>query len=131
MKSDFFKFRVYVEDTDMFGIVYHANYLKIFERARTEWLRKRGFHLTEMVKDDTNFVIRRAIIEYQSPAYLDDELMIETQAYSMGFCQMRFIQKMYNQFQKLLSEFEVEVVCVNAKMAPKRLPKEIAKELCV
>lgn len=131
MKSDCFKFRVYVEDTDTLGIVYHANYLKIFERARTEWLRKRGFHLTEMVKDDTNFVIRRAVIEYQSPAYLDDELLIETQAYSMGFCQMRFIQKMYNQFQKLLSEFEVEVVCVNAKMAPKRLPKEIVKELCV
>ncbi len=131
MKPDCFKFRVYVEDTDMFGIVYHANYIKMFERARTEWLRKRGFYLTSMVKDDTNFVIRRANIEYRSPAYLDDELMIETQAYSMGFCQMRFIQKMYNQFQKLLSEFEVEVVCVNAKMAPKRLPKEIVKELCV
>ncbi len=129
MKTDHFQFRIYVEDTDIYGIVYHANYIKIFERARTEWLRTRGFYLTSMAKDDTNFVIRRATIDYLSPAQLDDMLTVETQAFSMGFCQIRFIQKMFNQFNILLSEFEVEVVCVNAKMAPKRLPKEIVKEL--
>lgn len=131
MSMDRCEFRVYVEDTDMMGIVYHANYLKFFERARTEWLRKREFCLNNMTKDDTFFAIKGIVIDYKSPAVLDDMLGIETLALRQGFCQMRFIQKMYHQSGKLLSDIEVEVVCVNGKMMPKRLPKEIRKELAV
>src|SRR5690554_7008378 len=67
--------RVYYEDTDAGGIVYHANYLKFMERARTEWLRDLGFFQQSLRADDTLFVVRSLNIQYKAPAYLDDELL--------------------------------------------------------
>src|SRR5690554_4264978 len=68
--------RVYYEDTDAGGIVYHANYLKFMERARTEWLRDLGFFQQSLRADDTLFVVRSLNIQYKAPAYLDDELLV-------------------------------------------------------
>src|SRR4030095_12097837 len=69
--------RVYWGDTDGGGVVYYANYLKYLERARTEWLRARGFSQTELVKDPgVIFVVSTLAVDYKSPARLDDSLDI-------------------------------------------------------
>src|SRR5690625_970052 len=69
--------RIYYEDTDATGIVYHANYLKYCERARTEWLRSRSFQQAELSRDrGLHFVLARATVKFLSPARLDDELEV-------------------------------------------------------
>ena len=73
-----FTFRVYVEDTDLMGIVYHGNYLCFFERARTEMLRDNGLSLTMMATYGTNFAIHDIHIRYHHPARLDDAITIKT-----------------------------------------------------
>ena len=76
--------RVYFEDTDAGGVVYHANYLRFAERARTEALRAMGLpHSEMMVRHGMIFVVRRAELDYQRPARLDDWLMIDTAAVSV------------------------------------------------
>jgi acyl-CoA thioester hydrolase len=128
MKPQQHFYQVYLEDTDMMGIVYHANYLKFFERARSDTLRIHGFSLTNVAIDDTYFAIKTLSIDYKSPARLEDELSILTEFKAQGFCQLIFSQKMYNSAQVLLSSLEVNVVCVNSQMKPKPLPKHMIKE---
>ena len=122
------KFRVYMEDTDMMGIVFYANYLKFFERARTEWLRERGFSLSVLAKEDISFAVRHVDIDYIAPARIDDILILETDVLQTGFCQLQFKQKMMLQDQKPIAEACVDVVCVNQNMMPRRLPRQICKE---
>lgn len=129
MRLERVEYRVYIEDTDMMNIVYHANYIKFFERARTDWLRAHGISLTGLSNNDTFFAVKRIEVDYKSPAFLDDMVIIETQATRTGFCQLRFIQNMFNQSNKLLSTLVAEVVCVSSRMMPKRLTGEIIKEL--
>lgn len=77
--------RIYFEDTDAGGIVYHANYLRFAERARTEALRAMGLpHSEMMLRHGMIFVVRHAELDYQRPARLDDSLVIETTARSVG-----------------------------------------------
>lgn len=72
--------RVYYEDTDAGGIVYYANYLRFFERARTEWLRSLGVNQRELSTNDAlEFIVRSMSIDYRRPARLDDELMLTLQ----------------------------------------------------
>ncbi|MGH8687392.1 MAG: tol-pal system-associated acyl-CoA thioesterase [Burkholderiales bacterium] len=69
--------RVYYEDTDFGGVVYYANYLRFFERARTEWLRSLGLEHPRLAREDgLQFVVRRAEIDFKRGARLDDELTI-------------------------------------------------------
>jgi acyl-CoA thioester hydrolase len=129
MRLERVEYRVYIEDTDMMNIVYHANYIKFFERARTDWLRAHGISLTGLGNNDTYFAVKRIEVDYKSPAFLDDMVIIDTQATRTGFCQLRFFQNMFNQSNKLLSTLVAEVVCVSSRMMPKRLTGEIIKEL--
>lgn len=124
-----FSIRVYVEDTDLQGIVYHANYLRFFERSRTEWLRSNGFTLTDMAECDTNFAIRSIQLQFVHPARLDDLLMIKTNAVRNKHCGLRFNQAMFNASEKLLSTAVIEVVCVNKKLKPIRLPEAFISTL--
>jgi acyl-CoA thioester hydrolase len=77
-KTDFeWRLRVYYEDTDAGGIVYYANYLRFFERARTEWLRAKGISSSELAQNDgLQFVVSSLSIDYKFPAKLDDELTL-------------------------------------------------------
>lgn len=118
-----FNFRVYAEDTDFMGVVYHANHICFFERARTELLRNNGLVLTSMATYDTHFAIRDIHIRYHYPARLDDILTIKTFGERKKICSLMFEQKMYNQLNQLLSEATVHVVCVNENLKPKPLPK--------
>ena len=70
--------RIYYEDTDAQGIVYHSKYLNFFERARAECLREIGYRQEELLKEDIAFVVKKQEIEYFSPAKLDDEIVIKT-----------------------------------------------------
>nr|WP_133127481.1 YbgC/FadM family acyl-CoA thioesterase [Legionella nagasakiensis] len=122
------QFTVYAEDVDHMGIVYHANYLYFFERARTEMLRNLGLSLTAMAKYGTHFAIHDIHIRYLHPARLDDVLTIKTRCVRLRISTLEFKQRMYNQLNHLLSEITVFVVCVNDHLKPKRLPDNILKE---
>ncbi len=89
-----FNIRVYYEDTDAGGVVYYANYLRFFERARTEWLRAMGCEQGTLLRDSgVAFVARSAEIEYLKPAKLDDELNISSGIESVGRAQVVFAQR--------------------------------------
>lgn len=122
------EYRVYVEDTDMMGVVFFANYLKFFERARTDWLRERGFFLSELSEQGIAFAIRHLDIDYLYPARIDDRLIIETDVELKGYCQLQFSQKMKRHDLKLIAQALVDVVCVNQKMSPRRLPNRLVEE---
>jgi acyl-CoA thioester hydrolase len=125
MKEDIehcFTYRVYIEDTDQMGIVYHANHLRFFERARTELLRENGLSLTMMAVYDTYFAIHDIHISYILPARLDDVLTIKTTCQTKKACSLLFEQKMYGQTEQLLSEATTQVVCVDKNLKPRRLP---------
>ncbi|MBM4125006.1 MAG: YbgC/FadM family acyl-CoA thioesterase [Nitrospira sp.] len=70
--------RIYYEDTDCGGVVYYANYLKYFERARTAYLEQRGVSVAQLMKEGTVFMVARANVEYKSPARYGETLTIET-----------------------------------------------------
>lgn len=74
-----FPIRVYYEDTDAGGVVYHANYICFFERARTEFLRQMGFSQQELLAKSFAFVVKKLEIDYKIPARLDDLLRVETE----------------------------------------------------
>lgn len=117
-------FRVYSEDTDFMGIVFHANYLNFFERARTEMLRDHGCSLMSLAEKGIYFAIHDVHLRYIYPARLDDNLTIKTSCIKKQSCSLFFRQLMYNQQNQMLSEATVQVVCVNKILKPKRLPEE-------
>jgi len=119
--------RVYWEDTDGGGVVYYANYLKFLERARTEWLRARGFAQTDLVKDPgIIFVVANLSIDYRRPARLDDALDITCNAEMDGTVCMRFAQ-IIKRGDEVLVEANVRVACLDAQsFRPKRIPAGIA-----
>lgn len=126
--------RVYWEDTDAGGIVYYANYLKFFERARTEWLRARGIeqrsacdHLGGM------FVVSEAQIRYQRPARLDDELIVTAWPLAAGRASMTIRQQVFLKTQSepvLLCEGTIRAGWVDAvTYKPTRIPTTILEAL--
>lgn len=119
------KIRVYAEDVDFMGIVYHANYLRFFERARTELLRERELCLSELGQLNILFAIKELNIKYVMPARLDDLLTITTIVSETTACTLVFDQAIRGQEGSLISEAKVQVVCVDMKLKPKRLPNMI------
>ncbi|HWW33303.1 MAG TPA: tol-pal system-associated acyl-CoA thioesterase [Steroidobacteraceae bacterium] len=120
--------RVYWEDTDGGGIVYYANYLRFLERARTEWLRQRGFSQQRLQSEaGVLFTVVSLEIEYRAPARLDDELEISCEPEPLGPASLRFAQAIYRRGaateRALLAEASVRVACLDARtMRPRRLP---------
>jgi acyl-CoA thioester hydrolase len=119
------KVRVYYEDTDAHGIVYHANYVKFSERGRTEYLRALGHDHNEIkTKYDLMLVIRHMEIDYHAPAKLDDLIEIRTSVISFGRTSINMKQDFYRG-EKLLTEIKVVVVGINSKGKPIALPEEL------
>lgn len=86
--------RIYYEDTDAGGVVYYANYLRYFERARTEWLRSLGFEQAELMeRTGIAFAARSAQVEFLRPARLDDEIEVASRIDSVGRAQVVFAQR--------------------------------------
>ncbi|MEG6523181.1 tol-pal system-associated acyl-CoA thioesterase [Desulfotomaculum sp. 1211_IL3151] len=122
--------RVYYEDTDAGGVVYYSNYLKYFERGRTEYLRDRGFSVAEMAQRGFVFPVVHLEISYRAPALHDDLLKVETALLEIGRSSITVAQKVLRAIDgKLLVEGKVKLACVGSNMKPKRLPEEIIQAL--
>ena len=121
--------RVYFEDTDSGGVVYHANYLKFMERARTEWLRTLGLDQTKLKQEDKlMFVVRKIDIQYKIPARFNDELLIQTDCVKTTDYSIMLEQNILRDKQTI-TEGSVEIVCINSDLfKPVRIPKK-AKQL--
>jgi acyl-CoA thioester hydrolase len=121
--------RVYFEDTDSGGVVYHANYLKFMERARTEWLRKLGLNQIKLKQENkVMFVVRKIDIQYKIPARFNDELLIQTDCVKTTDYSIMLKQNILRDKQTI-TEGSVEIVCINSDLfKPVRIPK-MAKQL--
>jgi len=121
--------RVYFEDTDSGGVVYHANYLKFMERARTEWIRNFGLNQTKLKKEDkVMFVVRKIDIQYKIPARFNDELIVQTNCIRTTNYSLMLKQNILRG-KEIITEGKVEIVCISADFfKPVRIPK-IAKQL--
>lgn len=118
--------RVYAEDVDYMGIVYHPNYLRYFERARTEMLRHNGLLLSELMNENVLFAISELNIKYLYPARLDDLLTLSTQISEQNKCSFVFNQTIHNEDNNLICEANIKVVCVDGLLKPRRLPNLFA-----
>ncbi len=114
--------RVYFEDTDFSGNVYHAAYLKFFERARTEWLRERGMQHSELIEKGLTFAARRMEISWEKPAHIDDLVEIETVIAKRTGVRLYLDQAM-RRGDEVLAMARIEIVMVNAAGRPVRLPE--------
>jgi acyl-CoA thioester hydrolase len=131
LRDDAFYFpcRVYYEDTDAGGVVYHSNYYKLCERARTEWLRAMGIPGDVLSKEyGVTFVARRSSIEWKRPARLDDLLMIESRLSGIGKVRMR-VRHTVRRDDVVLSVIEIELVAINRDFIPIPLPEALVKRL--
>lgn len=119
-----FPVRVYYEDTDFSGVVYHASYLRFMERGRTEMLRALGI---EQAGLDFGFAVRAMQIDYLKPARMDDELTIETTTRSIGGATLDLDQRVLRG-EEVLVTASVRIACI-AQGRPARLPKDIRAKL--
>ncbi|MDB5844522.1 MAG: thioesterase superfamily protein [Polaromonas sp.] len=130
--------RIYWEDTDAGGIVFYANYLKFFERSRTEWLRSLGIE-QQRLKDSTGcmFVVTDATLRYHRPARLDDELLVTASMIEMGRASMTLKQQALLKPEHaehppatLLCEGLIRIAWVHgASLQPRRIPVSILDSL--
>ena len=133
-----FPVRIYWEDTDAGGIVFYANYLKFFERARTEWLRSLGLS-QHRLREQTGgmFVVTDARLRYLSPARLDDELIVTAVLQDKGRASLTMAQQallnqehMNDKPPTLLSEATIRIGWVDAAtMRPARIPGSLLEQL--
>jgi len=123
-----FSVRVYYEDTDFSGIVYHAAYLHYFERARTEFLRSVGVHHSELMREGLAFAVRSMQIEFDAAAQIDDLLEVETVVEEMTAARLRLDQRILRA-GKVITRAKVLVVAINEGGRPARLPQPLLLRL--
>ena len=148
------QYRIYLEDTDAGGIVYHANHLKLFERCRRDWLRELGMtsyfyqahsaeaashvtHHSDSGKADIQFVVSQANIRYVRPILLDSEVTVVIETADCKSASLQLEQRIYDSHQQLLSQAEISIVCVathkdekgQTQVRPTRLPKAFVQLL--
>ncbi|MGE4326585.1 MAG: tol-pal system-associated acyl-CoA thioesterase [Pseudodonghicola sp.] len=116
--------RVYYEDTDMGGIVYHANYLRYIERARSDWVRQLGNDQNAMREAGIVWVVRKIEAEYLATAKFEDELTVETHLRELSGARLTMDQVVKRGDQPIFTA-SVMAVCMNAAGKPVRLPAEI------
>ena len=121
------RLRVYWEDTDAGGVVFYANYLKFFERARTEWLRAHG-HGQQRLREETGaiFVVTDTALRYFAPARLDDLIDVTVRVLHAGRVRLEFAQQAWRG-DTLLAEGRLRTGCVDAgTFRPRRIPIELS-----
>ncbi len=125
-KNNFYQLRVYYEDTDAGGIVYYANYLKFYERARTEWLRELGIIQSNFLEQNFAFVVRHVDMDNVGSAKLDDLLQVKSQITLLKRASLVFEQQIVNQNKQLLSLAKIKIVAINSKQGkPCAIPQTI------
>lgn len=128
--------RVYYEDTDAGGVVYYANYLKFFERCRTEWVRSLGCDQAALLRDEgIVFVVRGVTLDYLAPARLDDLLSIGLRVEKIGRARIDLLQSASRNDTPLVTG-RVSIVCVrvtgegaNARMSATPIPHDLRQKL--
>jgi len=127
-----FKFpvRIYYEDTDAGGVVYHANYLKYMERARTEWLRHMGYDLVELAREDNlMFVVAGVRLDFRRPARLNDLLQVTAVPSRLGHASLDVAQQVTRD-EELLCSGTISLVTVRADdFRPGPMPSTMKQEL--
>lgn len=122
--------RIYYEDTDAAGVVYHANYIKYLERARTEFFRSHGFLVAQLAKEGFIFPVVRLELDFKSPARHDDLLSIETKPVKTTGASFILRQRVIRTSDgKLLLEGLVTLACVNSVLKAQRMPSGIRQLL--
>ncbi|MBK8285684.1 MAG: tol-pal system-associated acyl-CoA thioesterase [Ahniella sp.] len=124
--------RVYYEDTDAGGVVYHANYLRFFERARTEWLRAQGIAQSRFAAETgLVFVLSELSVSFRRPARLDDELSVSCTLAETRAASLRFTQQLVRSHdQELLVGLECRVALIDAgSFKPVVLPESLKEKL--
>jgi len=122
--------RVYYEDTDSGGVVYHSNYLNFMERARTEWLRQLGFEQDQLRQQhNCLFAVHSMSLNFRQPARFNDALLIKSQLQKASGASMHFEQIIYRG-EELLCEASVRIACLDAEsFRPKPIPSFILTEM--
>ena len=125
-----FPVRVYFENTDAGGVVYHSEYLKFLERARTEWLRHLGYdHQTLAREHRVIFVVSAAAVDFTKPARLDDTVAVSVRLESLGKVRCVFAQEIRRDDEVLVSA-RVTVACVTGEnMKPVEIPEGLRKKM--
>jgi acyl-CoA thioester hydrolase len=126
--------RVYYEDTDTGGVVFYANYLKFFERARTEWLRVAGIGQQTLMKSHgIIFIVKSTAVDYHAPARLDDELKLTVIVEKIGGASVRFVQEAWRlaaEKPELLATGHIKVGCVDANLLrPCPIPEDVLAKI--
>lgn len=125
--------RVYFEDTDAGGIVYYANYLKFYERARTEYLRALGFEQDRLLTQNIVFVVRNITVDFIQAARFNEILMVDTRIGQLNKASLIFEQEIFSERTDQLlriNQAQVKVVCVRTDtFSPTAIPGEIYGKL--
>ncbi len=120
--------RVYYEDTDFSGRVYHASYLRFLERGRTEWLRRLGFEHRELeTSSGVVFAVRSLQIDYFAPALMDDLLRVETEISGLRGASIQFLQRILRDDQKLVAATVLVAAIRDGR--PSRIPDPLRRVL--
>jgi acyl-CoA thioester hydrolase len=121
--------RVYYEDTDAVGVVYHASYLRFAERARTETLRCLGLeHGSLRARLGLAFAVRRCVVDYLAPAHLDDRLEVRTRLVRLGGASLDLEQRIVRD-QRLLVRMDVRLALISSALRAARLPQALIDAL--
>jgi acyl-CoA thioester hydrolase len=122
--------RVYYEDTDAGGVVYHASYLRYLERARTEWLRALGYAQAQLKQEQSLvFTVVGMTLQFLKPARLDDLLQVRSQVQVSGGASVQFEQQILRDADQIVSA-SVRVACLDAvTFRPRRLPAALRGSL--
>ncbi len=133
----FWPIRVYYEDTDSGGVVYHANYLKFMERARSEWFRKLGFELDQLKQEYGILLVVTALsISFTRPAKFNNEIVVSVEATEIGKASMSFKQDIIDKNndgdknKQIMCSAKVKIACLDANaFKPKPIPKKVLEEI--
>lgn len=124
-----FSTTIYYEDTDAGGVTYHANYLKFAERARTEFLRAKGFNQSKLLKNNLAFVVAKIDLQIVKPSFLDDSLTIHTSLVKVGRACIYFNQQITKQ-NNLIAQVNSTIACCTINpLKATRLPDYLLQSL--
>lgn len=130
MKNFLWPIRVYYEDTDAGGVVFYANYLKFFERARTEMLRAMGYEQDKLiVSAGTLFVVRSVLVDYLIPARFNEQLIVSAKVTQAKKASLIFEQAV-TRGEDILCKGIIRIACLDAEtMRPKAIPEHLLEQL--
>ena len=127
-KAHLLPVRVYYEDTDFTGVVYHANYLRYFERGRSDFFRMVGISHTELAQADTAFAITRMELDFKRAARIDDALVVRT-TYDRVKGPRLFVSQRITRGEELICQAQGEAVCITLDGRPRKPTAEMLAQL--